>query len=202
MSRRQLRVITSSDEEEEEPPQQQLVEDDEEIYIDAAESQRSTFDFENVSLNSSNPPNPNPNPNSPHAPLDISDDEFIDVSDNFSPPPPQPPPPSASTTSAESTSFSGEVSHCPVERFLSGLGLRLRREWLDSCIRGLENSVPGFGHLDSATKAKLCLEQFMRSDMNCIGAGVLPPDVSKMHLVDLVGPFVLQVVSEFQLKSI
>ncbi|KAK3003407.1 hypothetical protein RJ639_020023 [Escallonia herrerae] len=42
-------------------------------------------------------------------------------------------------------------------------------------------------------KAKLCFEQFLCSDMNCVGAGVLPENVHDMHLVDLAGPFVLQV---------
>ncbi|TMW91304.1 hypothetical protein EJD97_014509, partial [Solanum chilense] len=39
----------------------------------------------------------------------------------------------------------------------------------------------------------LCFEQFLYSDMNSCGAGMLPRDVHKLHLVDLKGPFVLQV---------
>lgn len=64
---------------------------------------------------------------------------------------------------------------------------------MDSCIRSLETAVPGFSRLDSAGKAKLCFEQFTHSDMNYTGAGVLPANVNKMHLVNLEGPFVLQV---------
>lgn len=73
---------------------------------------------------------------------------------------------------------------------------------MDSCIRGLENAVPGFSRLDSAAKAKLCFEQFTHSDMNYTGAGVLPANVHKMHLVDLEGPFVLQVFANLRLVGL
>uniref|UniRef100_A0A0V0IM89 RecQ-mediated genome instability protein 1 n=2 Tax=Solanum chacoense TaxID=4108 RepID=A0A0V0IM89_SOLCH len=86
------------------------------------------------------------------------------------------------------------AADCGIGRVLEGLGLRLRREWLESCVRGLEGSVVGgFSGLDDTTKAKLCFEQFLYSDMNFCGAGMLPRDVHKLHLVDLKGPFVLQV---------
>ncbi|KAE8694536.1 putative Glucose 1-dehydrogenase [Hibiscus syriacus] len=73
------------------------------------------------------------------------------------------------------------------------MGLKLRREWLDSCIQGLESSVPRFSALDVSAKAKLCFQQFLLSDMNCSGGGILPENVDSMHLADLKGPFVLQV---------
>ncbi|XP_055802101.1 recQ-mediated genome instability protein 1 isoform X2 [Solanum dulcamara] len=85
------------------------------------------------------------------------------------------------------------ASYCGIGRVLEGLGLRLRREWLESCVGGLEGSVRGFSGLDDSTKAKLCFEQFLYSDMNFCGEGMLPRDVHKLHLVDLKGPFVLQV---------
>ncbi|XP_015059206.1 recQ-mediated genome instability protein 1-like [Solanum pennellii] len=86
------------------------------------------------------------------------------------------------------------ASDCGIGRVLEGLGLRLQREWLESCVGGLEGSVVGeFSGLDDTTKAKLCFEQFLYSDMNFCGAGMLPRDVHKLHLVDLKGPFVLQV---------
>ncbi|MCD9639691.1 hypothetical protein HAX54_024397 [Datura stramonium] len=85
------------------------------------------------------------------------------------------------------------AADCGIGRVLEGLGLRLRREWLESCIGGLEGSVGGFTGLDDTAKAKLCFEQFLYSDMNFCGAGMLPRDVHKLHLVDLKGPFVLQV---------
>uniref|UniRef100_A0A3Q7GDG0 RecQ-mediated genome instability protein 1 n=1 Tax=Solanum lycopersicum TaxID=4081 RepID=A0A3Q7GDG0_SOLLC len=85
------------------------------------------------------------------------------------------------------------AADCGIGRALEGLGLRLRREWLESCVGGLEGSVVGeFSGLDDTTKAKLCFEQFLYSDMNFCGAGMLPKDVHKLHLVDLKGPFVLQ----------
>ncbi|XP_062030148.1 recQ-mediated genome instability protein 1 [Rosa rugosa] len=131
---------------------------------------------------------PNPYPSEP-LPISSSssDDEFIDVSDNLSPPSPQfpesdnPPPPPPSS------------GGCPVSDFLQGLGLRLKREWLDACVSGLQQSVPGFRNLDAAAKAKLCFEQFLVSDMNLSGGGVLPQNVASLHLVDLPGPYVLQV---------
>lgn len=79
---------------------------------------------------------------------------------------------------------------------LERLGLRLRREWLDSCLDGLQSSVQGFEGMDASGKARLCFEQFLWSDMNYCGAGVLPPNVHTLHLVDLKGPFVLQVRKE------
>ncbi|XP_027773154.1 recQ-mediated genome instability protein 1-like isoform X2 [Solanum pennellii] len=92
------------------------------------------------------------------------------------------------------------AADCGIGRALEGLGLRLRREWLESCVGGLEGSVVGeFSGLDDTTKAKLCFEQFLYSDMNSCGAGMLPRDVHKLHLVDLKGPFVLQKRSKRQL---
>ncbi|KAI4336347.1 hypothetical protein L6164_014884 [Bauhinia variegata] len=131
----------------------------------------------------------------PSEPLEISDDEeFIDVSDNLSPPSPPPPqelesrviPPAPGTDSSED-------SGCPINDSLRRLGLSLKREWLDACIRELESSVRGFAGFDVTTKAKLCFEQFLFSDMNYCGGGVLPANVHSMHLADLPGPYVLQV---------
>ncbi|KAF0924965.1 hypothetical protein E2562_015031 [Oryza meyeriana var. granulata] len=96
-----------------------------------------------------------------------------------SPIPPSTPPPSA---------LSGPLR--PVDEFLSGLGLRLRPEWLESCAAG----VPGFYGLASVeAKARRCFEQFLFNDMNSCGAGVLPEGVGSMPSAVLDGPFVLQV---------
>ncbi|KAA8540664.1 hypothetical protein F0562_024417 [Nyssa sinensis] len=190
MPRRRLRVVCSSDEEDGER-QQQLEEEEDDIEV---ELQEPNLNFETVTLNSSNP-----NPSEP-VQLEISDDDFIDVPDHFTPPSSSPPPPpvldrsfQSSSASRISSTNSSETSDCPINECLGRLGLRLRREWLDSCIRGLESSVPGFAGFDGATKAKLCFEQFLHSDMNYSGCGVLPENVHGMHLVDLAGPFVLQV---------
>lgn len=88
------------------------------------------------------------------------------------------------------------MSESPVHAVLERLGLRLRREWLDSCLHGLQSSTQGFQRMDDSAKAKLCFEQFLFSDMNYCGAGVLPPNVHALHLVELKGPFVLQVNKE------
>lgn len=207
MTRRRLRVIDSSSEEDDnggyvqqpqyqqEHFQHQEEEDDIEV-----ELEESTLNLETVTLNT---PNPNPNPSIP-VQLEISDDDedFIDVSENLSPPPPPPPPvvpdqsfhsSFVSSVSSNNSSNFAEDSDFPISGFLARLGLRLRREWLESCVGGLESSVPGFAMLDLAAKAKLCFERFLCSDMNYCGAGVLPENVHDMHLVDLPGPFVLQV---------
>ncbi|XP_030531431.2 recQ-mediated genome instability protein 1 [Rhodamnia argentea] len=127
-------------------------------------------------------PNPVPDPPLPPAAVEISDDEvgeaFIDVSESFSSPSHSPPPP---------------APPAPVAEFLQGLGLRLRREWLDSCLDALRASLPHFSSLDPPSIAKLCFQHFLLSDMNSSGAGVLPPNVHTMHLAHLPGPFVLQV---------
>ncbi|XXG78439.1 hypothetical protein AAC387_Pa08g2386 [Persea americana] len=133
-------------------------------------------------LISRNPPNPNPSSANPNPPLEISDDDFVDASDVISPPSSSPP---AARNSSDPV--------LPVDDFLRNLGLRLRRQWLDSCISGLSTSHPGFAGLDVAGKAKLCFSQFLFSDMNFSGSGVLPADVHAMHGVELAGPFLLQV---------
>ncbi|XP_054803360.1 recQ-mediated genome instability protein 1-like [Prosopis cineraria] len=127
-------------------------------------------------------------------PLEISDDDFIDVSDSplpTSPPRNQHPGPQEIPPSSRSNS--SEDPGCPISDSLRRLGLSLRREWLDACIRELESSVRGFPGFDVTAKAKLCFEQFLFSDMNYCGSGVLPANVDSMHLVDLPGPYVLQV---------
>ena len=140
----------------------------------------------------------NPNVSEPVQVPDSDDDEqhFIDVSDHLSPPSPD---------SDHSLPHSPDLNPlipglvsthppCPVSDFLRGLGLSLKREWLDACIRSLQGSVPGFFSLNHSEKGKLCFEQFLVSDMNYVGAGVLPENVDSMHLVDLPGPYVLQVI--------
>ncbi|XAR50355.1 hypothetical protein NMG60_11004651 [Bertholletia excelsa] len=212
MTKRRLRLhYSSSDEEDEQPPppppppqplpeELPLPEDFEEEDDIIVELQESTLDLQNVTLN---PPNPNPDPSSaPPAPvhLEISDDEFVDVSENFLPPSPPPAVPpvteqtfQSSSASRVSSDGSVDASGCPISDNLGRLGLRLRRQWLDSCLLALESSVPGFGSLDFGAKAKLCFEQFLFSDLNHCGAGVLPDSVHDMHLADLPGPFILQV---------
>ncbi|XVF11495.1 hypothetical protein REPUB_Repub08aG0032200 [Reevesia pubescens] len=131
---------------------------------------------------------PRPNLN-PAEQLPISDDDFVDVFESFTPP--SPPPHAAEETAAPVTPV--ESSGSPIGDFLLRMGLKLRREWLDSCIQGLESSVPRFSTLDVSAKAKLCFQHFLFSDMNYSGGGILPENVDSMHLVDLKGPFVLQV---------
>ncbi|KAK2965710.1 hypothetical protein RJ640_022237, partial [Escallonia rubra] len=146
---------------------QRLDEAEEDIEVEV-ELSEPTLNFETVTLNSTNP---NTRSSSPIQ-LEISDDEFINIPD-ITPPSFRP------------------SDYCPISGILGRLGLRLRREWLDSCVRGLERLL--FTGLDDAAEAKLCFEQFLCSDMNCVGASVLRENVHDMHLVDLAEPFVLQV---------
>jgi RecQ-mediated genome instability protein 1 len=160
MTRRRLRLSSYSDDDDDEEEQQ---------------NQQQDYQMESHQL-----PNPNPNPNLPEQPVPLpisSDDaEFADASDNLTPPSPPYPP-----------SVAPPISGCPIGDFLLRTGLSLKREWLDSCLRQIDNS------LEIVSKAKLCFGQFLISDMNHCGAGVLPPNVDSMHLADLPGPFVLQV---------
>lgn len=197
MSRRRLRLVCSSSDEEEEE--------------------------ENRIPQQPESGNPNPNPNQvpdpyPSEPLEISDDaeeeeeEFIDVSDKFTPPDPNPNPnpnsagegsgfreADVSDDSARTNPAAGGGEHessgsgSPIGDFLGRLGLRLKNEWLEACSDALRSSVPSFASLGVDAKAKLCFERFLVSDMNQSGSGVLPRNVDSMHLVDLPGPFVLQV---------
>lgn len=129
-------------------------------------NQQPTVTHPSVNLSS---PNPNTDP------VTISLDDDDDDDDYFTPPSPD------------------RTTCYPISDSLFRLGLSLKREWLDSCVQGLESSVSGFSQLDVSAKAKLCFQQFLFSDMNYSGAGVLPRNVQSMHLVDLKGPFVLQV---------
>lgn len=133
--------------------------------------QQSTVTDPPVNLSTPNPnPNSNPNTDPVTIPLDDDDDDYY-----FTPPSPD------------------RTTGSPISDSLLRLGLSLKREWLDSCVQGLESSVSGFSQLDVSAKAKLCFQQFLFSDMNYSGAGLLPRNVQSMHLVDLKGPFVLQV---------
>ncbi|KAK1433943.1 hypothetical protein QVD17_10861 [Tagetes erecta] len=182
-TRRRLRVVCSSDEEDDDiqqlqPPLQQ--------HHDLASE---TLNLQDVTLNSSNSNNP-PNP----VQIDISDEEFIDATEDLSnSPPPVQPVHSSEQHSATSSVGMNQTSDSPVSRVLEDLGLRLKGEWLDTCLHGLQTAVPGFSSFDATKKAKLCFEKFLHSDMNYCGAGLLPNNVHQMHLVDLPGPFVLQV---------
>ncbi|CAL9198427.1 unnamed protein product [Musa hybrid cultivar] len=138
-----------------------------------------------------NDPNPNP-------PLDISDDDFVDVPDDLPPPSPRSAearPEDQGSAAAATVEMVEERAGSigPIDEFLRKLGLRLRPDWLESCADRLMAAGSGFEGLDVAGKAKRCFEQFLLSDMNVSGAGVLPENVHLMHKIELEGPFVVQV---------
>ncbi|GMN56589.1 hypothetical protein TIFTF001_025700 [Ficus carica] len=190
MLRRRL-VLSSSSEEDEEPqnqPLRQRHQQDEE-----AQHRQSQPQPPPILPHSRDSMNPYPTTANPSAePLEISDDEdFISVSDNLSPPSPPNPHPAPPPPQPPSRPLS--PIGCPISEFFRGIGLGLKREWLGSCVRRLEQALPGFGGLGVDSKAKLCFEKFLVSDMNRSGGGVFPVNVDRLHLVDLPGPFVLQV---------
>ncbi|KAF9605180.1 hypothetical protein IFM89_014293 [Coptis chinensis] len=138
---------------------------------------------------------PNPesvNPTHP-TPLEISDDDFLDVTENLSPTSPPPPPPFPNYSSTLPSAPSPQIPDSPINVLFRNLGLNIKNEWLDSCIFGLNRNVPGFTNLDVTGKSKLCFQQFVFSDMNLIGSGVVPNNLHSLHQVVLPGPFVLQV---------
>lgn len=147
------------------------------------------------------PPNPNPDPSSasPNPPLEISDDDFVDVPDDLSPPSPPPAPARPVGTPVDNDGASSvprpglDGSLRSIDEFLRRLGLRLLPEWLGFCVASLTGSGSGFEGLDVAGKARRCFEQFLLSDMNRCGARVLPENVHAMNRAELEGPFVLQV---------
>ncbi|KAE8123843.1 hypothetical protein FH972_018765 [Carpinus fangiana] len=190
MLRRRLRLTCSSDDEDENPNPNPNPDPDPSEPV-AISDDDENGDFIDV-LDNFIPSSPPPAPAS--EPVAISDNEengdFINASDNFTPPsPPHPPaqPDPVNSTGQGSDSRSG----FPVGDSLLRLGLSLKTEWLDACLNSLPSSVPA--SLDVAVKAKLCFERFLTLDMNLCGNGVLPPNVDSMHLVDLPGPYVLQV---------
>ncbi|KAL9239374.1 hypothetical protein vseg_013705 [Gypsophila vaccaria] len=131
--------------------------------------------------------------------IEISDDDFADVAENLSTPSPPPPPPhsapatSAPPTSAPAEEAVGAAAGGAVSDLLRRMGVSVKREWLGACELGFRESVSGYGNLEAETKAKMCFGQVLYSDMNLVGGGVLPENVCGLHLVDLPGPFVLQV---------
>ncbi|KAI0522625.1 hypothetical protein KFK09_005010 [Dendrobium nobile] len=171
MRRRTLRLPSSSDEDEA-PPWPQ------------------TVNTSNTNHRRSPPPPQN-------APLEISEDEFVDVedalSDHSSPPVSVQ---NAGLTSDRVETSAGDPSDAsagPIDEFLRRVGLALRREWLASCLSNFVRAVPGFEGFDMASKARMCFEQFLSADMNYCGAGILPENVHCMNTIELEGPFVLQV---------
>nr|CAD1820144.1 unnamed protein product [Ananas comosus var. bracteatus] len=74
-----------------------------------------------------------------------------------------------------------------IEEFLGRLGLRLLREWLESCVAALAGPGSGFEAMDVAARARSCFEQFLFADMNLCGGGVLPENVCGMHKAELEG---------------
>ncbi|KAI3915168.1 hypothetical protein MKW98_011513 [Papaver atlanticum] len=84
-----------------------------------------------------------------------------------------------------------------IDSFLVNLGLKLRKQWLNSCLEELNNSMPGFCNLNVPDKGKHIMQKFLFSNMNTScgggGGGVLPENIQTLHKVNLPGPFVLQV---------
>ncbi|XP_027148532.1 recQ-mediated genome instability protein 1 [Coffea eugenioides] len=210
MPRRRLRVVSSSSSDEDDdvvsiqppppPPSHQIPhilpeeasEEEDQIINDDVGTRLQT-----VTLSSSNSTsNTNSNSHNPTRitepiPFHISDDDVDDAIMNDVPDPDSINP----STVIGNTNFVSSNPNCDgIDGILRRKGLNLKREWFDGCIGALEREVPGFsGNSDDLVKAKICFQQFLNVDMNFCGAGVLPSNVASLHLVDLKGPFVLQV---------
>ncbi|KAL1204005.1 RecQ-mediated genome instability protein 1 [Cardamine amara subsp. amara] len=183
MRRRRLQLRYSSDEEDE----------DEIGTSGVADSVQSVGLASSVQPETSVASNSNPNPGEAIA---VSEVEIIDIFGNPTHTPPDssiPTPYPVNPSESESESYGGNDYNSPISEVLSRMGVKLKREWWVSCLSGLESSVPQFSRLDVAAKAKHCFEQFLFSDMNLCGGGVLPRNVASMNRVELAGLFVLQV---------
>ena len=77
--------------------------------------------------------------------------------------------------------------------YLNEVGVYPKFEWLAECVGHLSNSDLTFSALPASAQAKLCLAQYINSDMNSSGAAILPENVASMHKQQLCGRFVLQV---------
>ncbi|CAI9116544.1 OLC1v1017720C1 [Oldenlandia corymbosa var. corymbosa] len=216
MSRRRLRIVCSSSDDDEdidvslqppepasEPPLSHqippiLVDDDEEeVRIDQISDDEVGITLQTMNLSSANSNSNstsendnlsrlNPSITQP-TPFHISDDEMDDV---FPDPGPVNP-----------FNYGNNPVYDGINAILRKMGLGLKREWLEACIGALPSSIQGFLGLDDSQKAKLCFEQFLFADMNHCGSGVLPRDVHKLHLVDLKGPYILQVDEMVNISS-
>lgn len=137
--------------------------------------------------------------------IEISDDdEFVDAEEYHSPP--------QQEERGGNQRMSGGIqqgglmdmdygSFGRVEEFLNSLGVRPRREWLESCIEMLRNSRAGFANMVVAQQAELCLSEFLFADMNTAGDAVLPPNLHTCHAQEIPGPYVLQVDEIVNLSS-
>ncbi|ERN06301.1 recQ-mediated genome instability protein 1 [Amborella trichopoda] len=95
--------------------------------------------------------------------------------------------------------FSGRSGS--VDVVFRGMGLQLKREWLESCFEGLMASQIGFSQKSSLEQAELYFAQFLVADMNDVGNGVLPSNVNAMHGTEIAGPFILQVDETVNISS-
>lgn len=138
--------------------------------------------------------------------IDISDDdEFLDAEEYHSPPQQE------ERRGGNQSTLRGIQQGAPmdmdnnglghVEEFLGNLGVRPRREWLESCIEMLRNSEAGFANMTVAQQAKLCLSEFLFADMNTAGDAVLPPNIHRLHAQEIPGPYVVQVDEIVNLSS-
>ncbi|KAI3875315.1 hypothetical protein MKX03_000742 [Papaver bracteatum] len=80
-----------------------------------------------------------------------------------------------------------------VDSFLLNLGLKLRVEWLNSCLEELHNSMPGFCNLNVPDEGKHIMQEYLFSNMNTScgggGGGVLPENIQTLHNVNPSRPF-------------
>lgn len=72
-------------------------------------------------------------------------------------------------------------------------GVHVHSEWLESFVREMEGSHPGFRGFGVEKQGELALAHLLVADFNEVGAGCLPDSFESLHGTELLGPFVLQV---------
>lgn len=80
-----------------------------------------------------------------------------------------------------------------VEVQLNNIGIYPRPEWLRACLQHHLEQNFQFDDLPAEEQARVCLADFLESDMNMTALGRLPPETTMLHKEELRGRYVLQV---------
>jgi hypothetical protein len=129
---------------------------------------------------------------------EIEDDDDDDISVEEGEPPvtifPLVEPATPGARFARERSMSGvEGGGSPLHQLLRRRGVHVHAEWLESFVREMEGSHPGFSGFGVERQGELALAHLLVTDFNEVGAGCLPNSFEALHAAELPGPFVLQV---------
>lgn len=123
---------------------------------------------------------------------EIEDDEIFD----------EPPPVTIFPVAAEPARNIPQMNNfqqggSPLLQLLRRRGINVHTEWLESFVREMEGSHPGFSTFGVDKQGELALAHLLITDFNEVGAGCLPNSFQSLHATELAGPFVLQVTIPF-----